>query len=246
MWEERLGFFEFGNDLDEEFLFSDEFLDDGVVDFIFFEFEVLGLELLELMLEFNQFVLLEFVFDLQFHFIVLDLVVLLDHGFYLNLEFPVFVLHSSLVEPFRVVRDHGHLQQSLLKDAILDLEFLSLVGVKFEGFELVLESAEFCLHEFGTFLLKLALRDLLFEFGNELLVVLDDVLGTAFLHADLLFPVLGLYLQILLQEGLLPSEVSALLLCYQEFLLVVLNYFQQAFNLLAIPREAAGAVQGLL
>jgi hypothetical protein len=144
------------------------------------------------MLEFNQFVLLEFVLDLQFHFIVLGLVVLLEHGFYLNLEFPVLVLHSSLVEPFRAVRDHRHLQQSLLKNPILDLEFFSLVGVEFEGFELVLESAEFCLHEFGTFLLKLALGDFLFEFGNDLLVVLDDILGSALLHADLLFSVLGL------------------------------------------------------
>lgn len=144
------------------------------------------------MLEFNQFVLLEFALDLQFHFIVLNLVVLLEHRFYLNLEFPVFFLHSSLVEPFRAVRDHGHLQQSLLKDPILDLEFFSLLGVEFEGFELVLESAEFCLHEFGTFLLKLALRNLLLEFGNDLLVVLDDILGSAFVHAHLLFSVLGL------------------------------------------------------
>jgi hypothetical protein len=37
VWEEGFWLFELCNDLDQEFLFVDEFLDDGVVDFVFFE-----------------------------------------------------------------------------------------------------------------------------------------------------------------------------------------------------------------
>lgn len=36
VWEEGFWLFELCNDLDQEFLFVDEFLDDGVVDFVFF------------------------------------------------------------------------------------------------------------------------------------------------------------------------------------------------------------------
>ncbi len=147
----------------QKFLVSDEFLDDGVVDFIFFKGQIFLLNLLDFELELNEFVLLEFHVGVHFHFLVFEFGVFFDSSSHFGLQFTVFVFDGSSVKAFSILMDLGEIHDFLFEHCVLDFHVFDLVVINCKRFYFVLESSQLGFNELVAFALKLVLGGFLFE-----------------------------------------------------------------------------------
>jgi hypothetical protein len=125
----------------EKFFVFDKFLNDWVVDLIFFEGEILLLKLLDFILDLNEFVLHEFHVGIHFHFLVFEFGVFFDTGSHFGLQFTVFVFDCSSIESFSVLMDFGEFHDFLFKNSVLNFHVFELIIIKNKSLHFVLESS---------------------------------------------------------------------------------------------------------
>ncbi len=228
----------------QQLLVPNQLLDHRVVDLIPFKGQILLLSLLYLMLQLDQLVLHQFHVRIHLHLLIFESWVLFHTRFHFCLQFPVLVLNCPPIESLRIITNVSEFHDSLFEDPVLNFEILHLVWIQNQRFHLILQSSQFGLDELVSFMFQLKLSAFLFEFSDKFVFS-----GNVFLYHTLVnrrgLVIFCVDLEVLFQNGFLPSEICRLFLCNHQFLLVSFNNFKQVLYFLGLSVAFCRIVESL-